>query len=671
MRQSPATSTGKCSKIMLIAVSVTLSALVFWSCASTSPLADAARKELEEQKRAAGAAPKAPAVPGAPPGRDAAPGQPGEPAPAAPAFIIDKKPQKYGIYIYREGKFIQLPTVSVNYSGVWFPISLTSKKLAACYVTEGDVKELQSFREDDLLCIHYKNAARRSWYYYPLTSFARSDFPGSIESEIWERPAGFYLGFSAIGPPQALKSLFGKTLEDGYRFDQQRIKPEDIVYQDSAILFARLKPAEGLAISRYIITSRSVSFGEVKDYQDLLSQVTDEGVVFDMAQAASMENFEGRRDAILRYNEESSVRYILHQKEFSLKKNQIMDTGIMVNEPSYVRFLSDADFSVVLKPGEWEDQGGWMPADQPFGKEGRELPLFKGTFAHPVKYRHFALRYERTNLGTQVRLQGLSDGAKVTIIYSPMFCYQDSYHNHVKQGYELHNQGRYAEAVDEYQAALKELPEYPYALNNLAWLYATATDPAFKDPKKALQLAVEASRFRPVKPYILDTLSLSWYLNGNLEKAIEFQQAAAVAVADSESYSQVYMERLNQYKAVKDMLTEAQKAEYDLRYKDAINDLEKALQLMPQSIDALDRMAWILVSARDKAFLDPPRALELARKAHSIAPDSAHVCDTLAEALFVTGNREKALEMARRAWYLEPLSDYYKSRVEHFVSQKK
>ena len=670
MRFGPALNAGKPCGILALALLAMLSALIFWSCASTSPLAEAARKEMEEQKKAAGAPPKAASGPVSPPGKDA-PGQPGEAAPPQEAAVIDKKPQKYGIYIYRDGKFIPLPTVNVNYSGVWFPISLTSKKLAANYVSAEDLKDLQTFREDDLLCIHYKNAAKRSWFYYPLTRFARSDFPGSIESEIWERPAGHYLGFSAIGPPQALKGLFGKTLEDGYRFDQQRIKPEDIVYQDSAILFARLAPAPGLAISRYIITSRSVSFGEVKDYQDLLSQVADEGVVLDLAQAAAMENFEGLRDSIERYNEESSVRYILHQKEFTLKKNQIIDTGIMVNEPSHIRFISDADFNIVLRPGEWDDQGGWMPADQPFGKEGRELPLFKGTFAHPVQYRHFALRYERTTLGTQVRLQGISDGAKVTIIYSPMFCYQDSYHNHVKQGYEYHNQGRYAEAVAEYQAALKELPEYPYALNNLAWLYATATDPAFKDPKKALDLAVEAARFRPVKPYILDTLSLSWYLNGDIEKAIEFQQAASTAVADSESYSQVYADRLNQYREVKERLAKAQRAEEDLKYKDALNELEKALQIMPQSIDALSRMAWICVTARDKAFIDPKKALELAQKAYSIAPDSALACDTLAEALFVTGNREKALEMARKAWYLIPLSDYYKSRAEHFAARKK
>ncbi len=580
--------------------------------------------------------------------------------------VISKKPQKYGVYIYRDGRFIPLSTAQVNYSGVWFGISLTSKKLAACYVSEDDVKDAPTLQEGDLLCIHYKNVGKLSWYLYPLTPFAACEFPGGNEAEMWRRPGGLYLGFVAIGPPKPLKDLFGQNYDDGYRFEQQRVKPEDIVYQEPSIIFARVRPVSGLPVDRYLVTAKAVSFGEAKDYQELVAQIPDEGAAMSMAAARVGDNFEGRRDAIRRFNEETAVRYILVQKEFVLKKNKIVDTGIMVNEENFIRFVSDGDFGLVLAPGEWDEQNGWLPDDQPFGKDGEEVPFHKGILSHPVHYRHFALRYERTTLGTQVRLQGLSDGTRVTVIYCPLYSYEESYQAHVKHGYDLHNQGRFAEAAAEYEAALKILPDYPYALNNLAWLHATATDPAWLDPKKALDLARRAAAFKPVKPYIMDTLSLAYYLNGDLEKALDLEEAAATAASEPEGYSESYNDRLKKYKEVRDHLTLARTAEDSGQYAAALKEFAAALALMPQCVTALDGTAWILATSTDPAVRDPARALSYAEKAHALIPDRAHVCDTLAEVYFANGRRDKALEMAKKAWYLEPGSDYYRGRVEKF-----
>lgn len=83
----------------------------------------------------------------------------------------------------------------------------------------------------------------------------------------------------------------------------------------------------------------------------------------------------------------------------------------------------------------------------------------------------------------------------------------------------------YGRAFEVYEQALALSPEDPEVLNGMAWLYATADDPAFRDPQEALQLALEAVRRRPA-PHILDTLAESLFLNGYVERAIATEEEA-------------------------------------------------------------------------------------------------------------------------------------------------
>lgn len=55
--------------------------------------------------------------------------------------------------------------------------------------------------------------------------------------------------------------------------------------------------------------------------------------------------------------------------------------------------------------------------------------------------------------------------------------------------------------------------------NNLAWLYATAEDPKFRDGKKAVRYAQEAMVIEPNDHHIWSTLSEAHYINGDYEKA--------------------------------------------------------------------------------------------------------------------------------------------------------
>ena len=95
-----------------------------------------------------------------------------------------------------------------------------------------------------------------------------------------------------------------------------------------------------------------------------------------------------------------------------------------------------------------------------------------------------------------------------------------------------------------------------------------------------------------------------------------------------------------------------------------------SLELDPQNAIVLNNYAWMLATADDPAFRDPPRALALARRAVALDP-SPHVLDTLAESLFVNGKIDAAIETAKSA--LEKSSSnrsYYNGQLEKFQAAR-
>jgi membrane associated rhomboid family serine protease len=87
---------------------------------------------------------------------------------------------------------------------------------------------------------------------------------------------------------------------------------------------------------------------------------------------------------------------------------------------------------------------------------------------------------------------------------------------------------------------------YVEALNNVAWAYATSSDPTIRNPAVALELArkaVDLGKDHPV-PSHLDTLAEAWYVNGKFEEAVRTeQQAIAVASPESADYLEKSLEK--------------------------------------------------------------------------------------------------------------------------------
>jgi Zn-dependent protease with chaperone function len=98
----------------------------------------------------------------------------------------------------------------------------------------------------------------------------------------------------------------------------------------------------------------------------------------------------------------------------------------------------------------------------------------------------------------------------------------------------LLEQERYAEARDLLQKQLERTPNDPQILNNLAWLYATASPP-YADPPVALDLALKAARLQP-EAHILDTLAEAFYANGRYVEALETIQRALDLKPDNLKY---------------------------------------------------------------------------------------------------------------------------------------
>jgi Zn-dependent protease with chaperone function len=93
-----------------------------------------------------------------------------------------------------------------------------------------------------------------------------------------------------------------------------------------------------------------------------------------------------------------------------------------------------------------------------------------------------------------------------------------------------------------YEASLKLNPENPHVLNNLAWLYATAEDPRFRNPSRALDLAKAAAGLLE-EPHILDTLAECYYANGQYAKALETARRALRLTRENRAYYQEQVEK--------------------------------------------------------------------------------------------------------------------------------
>jgi tetratricopeptide (TPR) repeat protein len=112
------------------------------------------------------------------------------------------------------------------------------------------------------------------------------------------------------------------------------------------------------------------------------------------------------------------------------------------------------------------------------------------------------------------------------------------------------NVGRQAEAIADYEKALKLEPKDHSILNNLAWVLATSPDAKLRNGRRALELATLACKVTEYKlAFILSTLAAAYAETGDFATAMKWS-AKAVEIGDKEHDDSLKKE-LESYKAKK------------------------------------------------------------------------------------------------------------------------
>jgi tetratricopeptide (TPR) repeat protein len=109
------------------------------------------------------------------------------------------------------------------------------------------------------------------------------------------------------------------------------------------------------------------------------------------------------------------------------------------------------------------------------------------------------------------------------------------------------NAKQYGKAETLLKLLISDYPDDFQLMNNLAWLYATADDPAYRNGKKAIDLAQKAMVQSPNDHHVWSTLSEAYYVSGEYEKAFRaINHMAALATRYGKGITKEAVEGYNE-----------------------------------------------------------------------------------------------------------------------------
>ncbi len=184
-----------------------------------------------------------------------------------------------------------------------------------------------------------------------------------------------------------------------------------------------------------------------------------------------------------------------------------------------------------------------------FSKYLEDIDLDSGDFSVQFKPKH-QCAVAHSNLGDVFQQKGQGERAvehyKKALSYDP---YMESVHSNLSVAYiQL---GKHDLAINHLNKALDLDPDFTNALNNMAWLLASAEDKKIKNADEAVKLAQRACELSGYNNYdFLDTLSIAYAAAGRFTEAID---AAGMAVelarsADQEQLVREIKDRIEVYK---------------------------------------------------------------------------------------------------------------------------
>jgi rhomboid protease GluP len=228
----------------------------------------------------------------------------------------------------------------------------------------------------------------------------------------------------------------------------------------------------------------------------------------------------------------------------------------------------------------------------------------------------------------------------IAIVAVAMFATADHYHT-TQQVTRLLAQGRSYwtkhqddRAIQAFQQAARKYPrdERPWEAMASVYLSRGQVGDAIREYNQAL-------RRSPNSPAAQLGLAVAYAREGHTDKAREL---------------------LTEIVGKNPQTLEAQEALADLcadqkLYPEAIQHYREAIRLKPDFAEARNNLAWLLATADDTRYRNPAEALAQAKQAVELSHwKEPTFIDTLAEALFVNGRYQQAVEVQKKALALDP-----------------
>ncbi len=207
---------------------------------------------------------------------------------------------------------------------------------------------------------------------------------------------------------------------------------------------------------------------------------------------------------------------------------------------------------LAVDPTDWRAFRGRGDAYADLGKQGESLrPITKRRGASWRSCYKLNPKDTATLLQLAVLYAAQKKPAKAIETYTALLAVDPTeWHALRGRGDTYLNVGRQAEAIADYEKALKLQPKDQGILNNLAWVLATSPDAKLRNGRRAIELATlacEATKYKLA--YILSTLAAAYAETGDFATAMKWS-AKAVEIGDKEHNDSLKKE-LESYKAKK------------------------------------------------------------------------------------------------------------------------